>query len=174
VTSRRALRGALVILGVLLVQSTVGLDISIAGVHPELVYLVPVAAALVEGPEAGTVYGFAAGIAADLLLPTPFGLTALVACLLGYSVGRATQSADKTLWWLAPVVAFLGSATAVMLYAVLGAILGQDEMLKVNLGAVIGVVGVTNALLALASVRLMRWTLGAGSRSTTLATGARW
>ena len=155
-------------------QFTVGLDLRVASIHPELIYLVPIAAALVEGPEAGALYGFALGLAADLLLPTPFGLTALVGCLLGYAVGRATQAADKTLWWLAPTVAFLGSAAAVLLFAVLGAILGQDEMLKVDLGVVVAVVGITNALLSFVSVRLMRWTLGTSESRRTLASGAHW
>ena len=59
---------------VLLVQSTVGLDITVAGAHPDIMLLLPVAAGMAAGPEEGAVVGFVAGMAADLLLPTPFGL----------------------------------------------------------------------------------------------------
>ena len=63
-----------------------------------------------------------------------------------------------------------------MLYAVLGAVLGQDQMLRVDLGAVVGVVAVTNAILAWPTVRMMRWALGVApsGRQRSPAVGARW
>ncbi len=163
-TARRALRIGLTILLFLLVQSTIGLDIRIAGVHPDVMLLLPVAAALSNGTEAGAVIGFAAGLAADLLLPTPFGLSALVGCLLGFIVGSVTVSVDRTVWWLPPLAALAGSAAAVMLYAVLGAVLGQEQFLKVDLVAVVGVVSVTNAVLAWPAVRLVGWAVGTAPR----------
>ena len=77
------LRALLLVVVTLLVQSTIVLDLPIGGAHPELMVLLPVAAGIVGGPEEGAVMGFVAGLAADLLLPTPFGLTALVGCLVG-------------------------------------------------------------------------------------------
>ena len=44
------------------------------------------------GPEAGAWVGFTAGLATDLFLPTPFGLSALVGCVLGFVTGRVLQS----------------------------------------------------------------------------------
>jgi hypothetical protein len=63
-----------------------------------------------------------------------------------------------------------------MLYAVLGAVLGQESMLDTNLGAIVAVVAIVNALLAPLAVRLMRWALGnaEGSRSRMAAVGGRW
>lgn len=172
-------RVAVVIGVVLLVQSTVGLDLRIAGAHPELAWLLPIVAGLSAGPEAGAIVGFVAGMAVDLFLPTPFGLTALVGCLLGALAGWApTSSGPLGLLgpWTAPVVALAGSAGAVMLYAVLGAVLGQEQMLRVDLGAVVGVVAVVNGLAVVPVNRLMRWGLGStgSARGPRSAAGAPW
>jgi rod shape-determining protein MreD len=152
-----AVRMFLVMVLFLVVQSTIGLDLHVDGVHPDLMLLLPIGGALAVGAEEGAVIGFVAGLAADLFLPTPFGLSALVYCLLGFGVGLATVAIDKDVWWLAPVVALAGSAGATMLYAVLGAVLGQEQFLRVNLVAVVLVVSVTNAVLAAPAVRLVRW-----------------
>ncbi len=169
-------RVLVVIGGFLLVQWTLGLDLRVAGAHPELTWLLPISAGLVGGPEAGAWVGFTAGLATDLFLPTPFGLSALVGCVLGFVTGRVLQSLPDPGRWIAPVAAVVGSVAAVMLYAVLGAVLGQGQMLHVDLGAVAGVVAVTNGVLALPARRLMEWALGEGGlqRRRSPAVGARW
>ena len=93
-TGRSMLRVALVIFVVLMVQQTVMVALRIRGAHPDLLWLLPITAALLDGPETGAIVGFWAGLSFDLVLPTPFGLSALVGCLLGYSVGALTTAAD--------------------------------------------------------------------------------
>jgi rod shape-determining protein MreD len=175
-TTRQVLRCLVVVVLTLLVQTTLGLDLRVAGAHPDLMVLLPIAAGLAAGPREGAGVGFAAGIAADLFLPTPFGLSALVYCLVGFAVGFATRAMDRSTWWLAPGAALAASAVAVMLYAVLGAVLGQESMLDTDLGAIVAVVAIVNALLAPVAVRLMRWALGTagGSRARVAAIGGRW
>ncbi len=94
--------------------------------------------------------GFVAGLAADLLLPTPFGLSALVCCLVGFAVGASTGAVTREVWWFPPLVALAASAVAVMLYAVIGAVLGQEQFLRVDLAAIVAVVAIVNAILAAA------------------------
>jgi len=175
-TGRQVLRCLGVIVVTLLVQTTLGLDLRVFGAHPDLMVLLPIAAGLAAGPEEGAAVGFAAGIAIDLFLPTPFGLSALVYCLVGFGVGYSTRAMDRSVGWLAPGAALAGSAAAVMLYAVLGAVLGQESMLDTDLGAIVAVVAIVNAVLAPFAVRLMRWALGTaeGSRSRVAAIGGRW
>jgi hypothetical protein len=60
---------------------------------------------------------------------------------------------------LPTVVALGASVVAVMLYAVLGAMLGESQFLHVDLAAVVSVVSVANAVLAGPAVRLMRWAI---------------
>lgn len=171
-----AFRVLVVVALVLLVQLTVGLDLRIAGVHPDLMWTLPVAAALAAGPRVGAIVGFVAGVAIDLLLPTPFGLSALVGTLLGAGTGRVAAvlaSRDADQWWLAPLAAAIGSAAAVIVYAVLGAVLGQEQMLRVDLGAVVGVVALVNALAVKPVARLTAWSLGTSRPRRRLAGGRR-
>ena len=57
-SGRVILRIALVTLLLLLIQSTVILPIRIGGMHPDLLWLLPITAALLAGPETGAVVGF--------------------------------------------------------------------------------------------------------------------
>lgn len=168
-TSREALRLFLVVVLFLVVQYTVGLDLVIAGAHPDLMVLLPIAAGIVAGPELGAGVGFAAGLATDLFLPTPFGLSALVYCLVGFAVGyvMSAGSARREInRWLTPLVALAASAVAVLGEALLGAVLGQGQMVQVDLAAVVAVVAVVNAVLAPLTCRVVGWSLDRSAPGT--------
>jgi len=152
-------RVAFVIFVVLMVQTTLVDAVRVGGAHPDLVWLLPITAALLDGPETGAIVGFWAGLAFDLVLPTPFGLSALVGCLLGYAVGSLSAQVDPRAVWLKPVAALAGSVAADMLFAVLGAILGQQQMVQVDFLAVFAVVAVSSVVLVLPVNRMMRWAL---------------
>lgn len=154
-----AVRGVLVVVVVLLIQTTIGVDITIAGAHPDFMLLLPVAAGMAGDAEEAAIVGFVAGMAADLLLPTPLGLSALVGCLVGFAVGYGTGAVVREVWWFRPLVALLSSGAGVLLYAVLGAVLNQQQFVHVDLAAVVTVVAVCNAVLAVPAVRVMRWVL---------------
>jgi rod shape-determining protein MreD len=160
VTGRSTLRVALVALLLLVLQSTVLLSVRVGGAHPDIVWLLPITAALLAGPETGAIVGFWSGLAFDLVLPTPFGLGALVGCLLGYAVGAATAAVDKRAVWLRPVAAVIGGVAADMLFSVLGAIFGQQQMVQINFFSLFVVVALSSALLVIPVNRLMRWALG--------------
>ncbi len=131
------------------------LDVHVGGVHPDIMVLLPIVAGLVGGPGTGASMGFGAGLVADLFLPTPFGLSALVGCMIGFTVGVATLALDRTAGWLPPVAAFGASAVYEVVYAVLGSVLGQPQMIHVDLTRIVLVVSVVNAVLALPAVRLV-------------------
>jgi rod shape-determining protein MreD len=159
VTARSMLRVALVIFVVLMVQQTMMVALRIKGVHPDLLWLLPITAALADGPETGGIVGFWAGLTFDLVLPTPFGLSALVGCLLGYAVGSLTTAVDPRATWLKPVAALTGSVAADMLFAVLGAILGQSQMVQINFLALFVMVSISSVVFVFPVGRLMRWAL---------------
>ena len=162
-TARDATRVVLVVVGFLLVQETLVLDLRLGGVHPDIMLLLPIMAGIVGGPARGASMGFGAGLAADLFLPTPFGLSALVGCLIGFGVGVATLALDRSALWLAPVAALGASALYEGLYAVLGSVLGQPQMIHVDLVRIILVVSVTNAVLAIPARRVVAWALPAAA-----------
>lgn len=158
-TARSVVRVTLVIFVVLMVQQTMMVALRIGGVHPDLLWLLPITAALADGPETGGIVGFWAGLAFDLVLPTPFGLSALVGCLLGYAVGALTTAVDPRTTWLKPVAALTGSVAADMLFAVLGAILGQPQMVQIDFVALFLMISISSVVFVLPVSRLMRWAL---------------
>ena len=58
-----------------------------------------------------------------------------------------------------PVAAVIGSVAADMLFAVLGGIFGQRQMVQIDFSALVVVVAVSSALLVLPVNRVMRWAL---------------
>jgi len=158
-TSRGIARVVVVVALFVSVQQTLMLDLRIGGVHPDIMILLPVAAGIVGGPGRGASMGFGSGLVADLFLPTPFGLSALVATLIGFAVGLATVALDRSSWWLPVVSAIFSSAVYVLVYALLGSILGEPQMLHVDLTRIVVLVAAVNAVLAVPAVRLVGWAL---------------
>ena len=89
--ARRVLAVVAVIVTALLLQSTVFAQLRLLGVRPELLYLVTIVVAFLEGPNEGAVVGFVSGLAQDLLLNEPKGILALTLTLLGYAIGMFRQ-----------------------------------------------------------------------------------
>lgn len=158
-TLRDATRVVLVVVLFVTVQNTLVLDLRVGGVHPDIMVLLPVVAGIAGGPARGATMGFGAGLASDLFLPTPFGLSALVGSLIGFGVGVMTLAVNRSALWLAPLVAAGASAAYEALYAVLGSVIGQPQMLHVDLVRIIVVVTVVNTVLALPAFRLVTWAL---------------
>lgn len=156
-------RLVLVVATAVVLQQTLVMDIDVGGVHPDILILLPITAGIVGGPNRGVTVGFATGLVADLFLPTPFGLSALVACIVGFAVGTTAVPLDRTAWWLPPTAGLLGSAVYEVAYAALGTVLGQPQMWHVDLARIVLVVGITNAVLALPARRIMAWALPAAS-----------
>jgi rod shape-determining protein MreD len=129
-------------LGVVVVQLTCADEVSIAGVHPELVWVLPVAAGLAAGATAGMAAGFVGGAVADLFLPAPFGLTALVAVFVGYAAGRLGEEGVGDLggaaWGVAPALGAATGLVAPLVYAVLAAVGGHRSYLSINVLVVSG------------------------------------
>jgi rod shape-determining protein MreD len=132
-------------------------------VHPDLLWLLPITAALLDGPETGAIVGFWSGLAFDLVLPTPFGLSALVGCLLGYSVGVATAAVGPPRHVAQAGGRGRGSVAADMLFAVLGAIFGQGRWCR-STSSPLRRRAVSSVVLVLPVNRLMRWAWSEGNR----------
>ncbi len=115
-----------VVITALVLQSTLFSQITLAGVKPELVYLVTIVLALLEGPSAGAVAGFAGGMTQDFLLNQPKGITALTLTLVGYAVGMLRQYI-VTPSPLLPVVVVAGATMiGILFYGIVAFLLGVD------------------------------------------------
>jgi rod shape-determining protein MreD len=161
VTPREMPRALLVVVLVLVLQLTVVLNLRIGGAHPDLIVGLAVMAGLAGGIQRGAIVGFASGLAIDLFLTTPFGLSALVGVALGVAAGQLVAAGvDRTNRLFVPGVAALGSAIGVIMFAVLGAVLGQPDMVTVGLGAAVGVVAIVNGILAYSLMWACNWAFG--------------
>jgi rod shape-determining protein MreD len=139
--------GALVVVALAL-QSTVLARMTILGVIPQLVLIVVVSLAYLDGERVGVVSGFTGGLLQDLLLPQSIdGLTALVYTLIGYGVGYLRQYTPAESVW-APVFAVaFATGVAELSYAGLAIILGQPWISFPYTMKVIGLIIVYNTLL---------------------------
>ncbi len=161
---RRFLTLAAVIVAALLLQTTVFADVRLLGARPELMYLITIVFALLEGPSSGAVAGFAGGMAEDFLLNQPKGITALTLTLLGYTIGLLRQYIVSP----SPVVPVLvvagGTFGGVLFYGLVSFLLGQFDTTALYLFRVAALSAVYNAILTPLVYPLLR-RLAEGSRS---------
>jgi len=122
---RRVVSIAVVVITALLLQSTVFFRLQLLGVRPELLYLVTISFALLEGPNEGATVGFAGGLAQDFLMNQPKGLTALTLTLLGYGVGMFRQFIVSPSPLVPTIVVGLGTAAGVAFYEIVSVLLGN-------------------------------------------------
>ncbi|HZM29316.1 MAG TPA: rod shape-determining protein MreD [Acidimicrobiales bacterium] len=153
------LRAALVLVVALLLQLTVVSDLRVAGVIGDLMLALVVAAGMTGGADRGVVYGFAAGLLYDLLLDTPFGLSALTYALVGYAVGLAGSALLRTSGWWPVVIAAVAGAVQATLYTSLGNLVGVAYPFG-DLPAIALVMAGWCALLVLPLIRVMWWVHG--------------
>ena len=157
-TSSSRFRVPLVLITCLLLHTTVLADIRIRDVMPDLMLLVAVAAGITGGPDRGARIGFASGMALDLFLSGPLGLSALVFTLVGYGMGAAHTGVLRPSWYLRSLAAMLGSAAGVVLYAIAGTMLGEP-LVSLRLVPVVVIVALANAVMAPVVVRVVGWSL---------------
>lgn len=148
---------ALVIVTVAIVQLAVFNHLRFAGVRPETGLLLTIATALVAGPQRGAIVGFTIGLLTDPMLSTPFGLTALVWCLVGLGAGLAEEmiNAHSSVGLSLFVVG--ASAAGSVMFAVIGEVFGQGMLSGQNVGRIIGIVAACNGVLALPMLRIVQW-----------------
>ena len=124
---RRTLALGAVIVTSLLLQSTVFAQVKLLGVRPELMYVVTILMAILEGPSEGAIVGFAGGMAQDFLLDQPKGITALTLTLLGYTVGLARQYIVSPSPLLPTILVAVGTVAGMIFYEVVSFLLGQFD-----------------------------------------------
>jgi rod shape-determining protein MreD len=124
---RRVLVLVAVIVTALLLQTTVFPELTLLGVKPELLYLVTVIFAVLQGPAEGAVVGFVGGLAQDFMLNMPKGITALTLTLLGYTVGLARQFITSPSPLLPAILVGLGTAGGVAFHQAVAFLLGEEE-----------------------------------------------
>ncbi len=136
-----------IVLTALVFQSTVFSEVTLAGAKPELVFLVTVALAFLEGPSSGAIGGFTAGMAQDFLLNQPKGMTALTLTLVGYAVGTLRQYVVTPNPLLPVVLVAVSTTGGLLFYGLVAFLLGQPHAEAAYLVRVSLLSGLYNAIL---------------------------
>ncbi len=156
-TAKSVARVALVIISAAVLQRGVFSQVTVAGVQGDILLLLALAAGIALGPERGAIIGFVAGLTFDLFVYSPFGLRALVFCLVGFVAGRYQTSVTRSSRWRLMFTVFVGSVLGVTALALVGWVLGVRNMLNERLVLVALVVAAINAVLAPLAVGALRW-----------------
>src|SRR4029079_12519081 len=124
----RFVRLALLLVLLVVLQTSLMPHLRVFGVVPDLGLVAAVAFAVRFGPELGATFGFAAGLATDLFLQTPLGLSAFAFGATAFLVGISQARLARPAWWIRPAIAFLAGIVAGVLFVGLGALVGQSQL----------------------------------------------
>ncbi|MBH1933114.1 rod shape-determining protein MreD [Streptomyces sp. AV19] len=155
--NRILLSTALVVVALVL-QVSVFARLHLPGAVPDLLLLVVVGLGLVYGHTGGALVGFGAGLLADLAPPADHatGRYALVLCVVGYLVGLAKPETGRLRSVTLPLVVVLGAAVvSTLLYAGVGALVGDTAARHVGLTGLLLTAALYDLLLAPFTVPLI-------------------
>ena len=153
------LKTTVIVLAALVLQVSLLTQVRFVGVSVDLMLILAVAAGLAAGPDRGAVIGFFSGLLVDLLVQTPFGLSALTYALIGYLVGSASTMASATARWFPYAVGFLAGLAGMVIFVLLGELVGEPMLETPHLLEIAVVVSVSTALLTPPMSRLMAWAI---------------
>lgn len=147
------------ILGALVLQLSLVSGLPVGGAVGDVMVLVVIAAALTSDPGRAALIGFSTGLVYDLMLGSPFGLSALVYALVGYCVAALAGWVHEPGRWFGLVTAVIAGAVAMVVTTALALLFGLSSSLP-EMGQIAAVVAGWNALLIVPARRLVEWASG--------------
>ncbi|GHG93035.1 rod shape-determining protein MreD [Streptomyces lanatus] len=148
--NRILLSSSLVVVA-LVVQVSVLARLHLPGAVPDLLLLTVLGLAMVYGHVGGALVGFGAGLLADLAPPADHaaGRYALVLCVIGYVAGLVKPADGRLKSATGPMVVVVVAAIgATLLYASVGAVVGDTAARHVGLGSLLFTAALYDLLLA--------------------------
>jgi rod shape-determining protein MreD len=153
----RRIRLFLVVVMLVVIQTTVFPHLRVSGAAPDLCLLATVAVAYEDGPDTGAMFGFFSGLATDLFLASPLGVSALTFAIIGYLVGVFQSGLLRPSGWVAPMLGGLAGLAGGALFVVVASIAGEDGLLNGHSVKIIVVAAIYDALLAPLIFPIGRW-----------------
>ncbi|NUK02741.1 rod shape-determining protein MreD [Streptomyces lunaelactis] len=147
----RMLLSTTLVVVALVIQVSVLARLQLPGAVPDLLLLVVLGLAFVYGHMAGAFIGFGAGLLADLAPPADHaaGRYALVLCIIGYLAGLVRPENGQLRSATGPMVVVVAAAIgSTLLYAGVGALVGDTAARHVGLGSLLFTAAVYDLLLA--------------------------
>ena len=148
--NRMLLATGLVVIA-LVIQVSVLARLHLPGSVPDLLLLTVLGLSLVYGHVGGALLGFGAGLLADLAPPADHaaGRYALVLCIIGYAAGLLRPEHGRLQSAMRPmVVVGAGAVASTLLYAGVGAVVGDTAARHVGLGSLLLTAVIYDLLLA--------------------------
>jgi len=129
-------------------MTTLFTHLRIDGVVPDVGLVAVLAVAFYDGAESGAWFGFAMGLAIDLFLSTPLGLSALSYAITGYAVGVVQAGMVRTPPAIAPLLGGLGGFFGGLVFLAVGAVVGQEGFLAFASLKTVAIAALYDALIA--------------------------
>jgi len=155
----RAFRLALLVAVTVLAQTLVFPHLRVFGVVPDVGLVLAVAVAYTDGPETGALFGFAEGLAIDLFVNTPFGLSAFAFAVTAYLVGALEAGLVRTSRWMPLGLAAGAGVVSGAIFVVVGAIFGQEQLFELDSVRIVAIAAAYDAVIAPVCFPLARWAL---------------
>lgn len=142
---RRYLTFALAVVTGLLVSGELAFSLPIMGIGPDLVVIVVASFAIGERPRSAAIAGFGAGLAKDMLVSTPAGLTAFAYAITAYALALGAPGVSRR---AGPLIATIAGASLMsqLIYG-LGAVLLAQRVDAAPIPRIVLVTTAYNALL---------------------------
>ncbi len=152
----RRIRLTLVVIGAVVLQTTLLPHLRLFGAVPELGLLAVIGVAFEDGPESGAVFGFAAGLVTDMFLSTPVGLSALSYALTGYAVGTFQAGMLRATSGIAPLLGAAGGLLGGLVFLIVGVLVGEDGFLTAHSLGIVILAALYDSLLAVVVIPLVQ------------------
>lgn len=153
----RRVRLGLLIVTLVILQTTVFPHLRVFGAIPDLCLVATVAFAFEEGPQAGAIFGFVSGLVVDLFLASPLGLSALANSVTGYSIGVFQAGFVRESRTMPMVLGGIGGLIGGTIFAIVGGIAGQPGYLSLTSVRIVLVAATFDALVAPLVFPFVRW-----------------
>jgi rod shape-determining protein MreD len=142
-------RLALLFVVAVALQTLIVSQISVLGVTADLFLILTIVIAIGRSSLEGALFGFAAGVLADIAYMQPMGVRALVYVLVGYFVGMVVQRFGSIGPWAVFLIAIGSSFSAQLIFAIVQFMLGPKAGLFTILGIQILPEAVLDGLIAI-------------------------
>lgn len=158
-------RWSLIIVVALVLQTTVFTELRIWGGGVMIGLVVTIAVAFSAGSNAGAIFGFVLGLLFDLFLTgTPLGLSALSFTVAGYAIGSFERSLLRQGPFVAPIITAAGTTIGLLVFIMVGALLGNQAFLELRTLGVVVVTIAANAAISPLVFPAVQWAMGERER----------
>ena len=153
----RRVRLVLVVITLVVLQTTVFPHLRVFGAIPDLCLVATVAIAYEEGPQTGALFGFLSGLVVDLFLASPAGLSALANACTGYGVGVFQGGLVRESRMLPVFLGAIGGLVGGTIFVVVGGIVGQSGYLTLTSVRIVIVAAIYDGVVAPLVFPFVHW-----------------